>query len=152
PGDGLGLDLESGPDLRIGERTTDDHLECDDAVEPGLMGFVHHAHAAASQLTENLVSGDHREDIGVGASGIRQRVGQRQRARDRIGRWDAEEGSYTRRIRGDGVPGGIHCAPLALTEKVRGSIEHSHAEWIYTEGTDWLDAHPARNRTCPVFG
>jgi hypothetical protein len=54
--DGLRLDAEAGQVCLAGVCPRQDHLEGHDAVQLDLPGLVDDAHAAAAQLTQNLVA------------------------------------------------------------------------------------------------
>jgi hypothetical protein len=58
PGDRLGLLEEALQVLAVGQVAGPDHLQGHQALEAQLSGPVHHAHAAAAQLAQDLVAGD----------------------------------------------------------------------------------------------
>src|SRR5581483_3895855 len=58
PGRGLRLDLEACERLVVRQLTGADHLEGHGAVQPGLAGAVDDAHAAATEVAEDLIAGD----------------------------------------------------------------------------------------------
>ena len=61
PRDGRRLGQEAGGGHGIGVGTGQDHLEGARAVEADLTGVVDDAHAAAAELTQDLVAGDRRD-------------------------------------------------------------------------------------------
>ena len=60
-GDRLGLAQESGDGLGPGMSAGQDHLDGAGAIEADLPGLIDDAHAAAAQLTEDLIAGESRD-------------------------------------------------------------------------------------------
>jgi hypothetical protein len=54
-GRGLGFALESGQGLGIAGNFLGKEFESDEAMKPGVFGFVDHTHATTAQLLENAV-------------------------------------------------------------------------------------------------
>ena len=55
PGGGLGLPMEAPQPLRLQQGVRRQHLQGDVAPQRFLLGFVHHAHAAAADLAQDAV-------------------------------------------------------------------------------------------------
>ena len=83
PGGGLGLGAEPRQLALAGDRPAEDHLQRDDAVQPGLPRPEHHAHPPAAQHVEDLVAGHVRQRLharrGFASAGFDMRRGQRAR-------------------------------------------------------------------------
>ncbi len=95
-GDGAGLGLEAGQVAGSRAGAGEDHLERDQAVEPGLPRLVDDPHAALAQHPQDLVAGDPRQgDIASpGRSGGPLRIRRRhaRRVHEAVGRVGVEVG------------------------------------------------------------
>ena len=69
-GGGLGLSVETYDVGLVGKLSGEDHLERNGAVEPHLPGLEHDAHAAASDLADDLVIAEVANAGGFGCFGI----------------------------------------------------------------------------------
>ncbi len=81
-GGGRGLGVEAFDVLRAGETAAEDHLQGHHAVEPDLAGLEDDAHAAASDLLDQLVVAEQRALFNIPAAG-RRRAGARVRCAQR---------------------------------------------------------------------
>ena len=68
-GRGPSLALESAQRLPVASQIVRQELEGDEAMEPGVLRLVDHAHAAAAELLDDAVVGEGLADQGVSALG-----------------------------------------------------------------------------------
>ena len=68
-GRGSRLALEPAQRLSVARQIVRQELQRDEAMEPGVLRFVHDAHAAAAELLDDAVVGEGLADQGIGALG-----------------------------------------------------------------------------------
>ena len=66
-GRGSSLALEPAQRLTVAGEFVRQELQRDEAMEPGVLRFVNHAHSAAAKLLDDAVVGERLADQGIGA-------------------------------------------------------------------------------------